>query len=170
MDFLSKIRSIEDFPKEGILFRDITTLLKEPKAYIKTIDAVAKPLLNRDIELIVGPEARGFVIGAPVAYHMGCGFIPARKPGKLPAETITYTYDLEYGQDSLQIHKDAVLKGQRVAVVDDLLATGGTALATAKMVEMLGGVVVSFSFMIELSDLGGREKLKGYEINTLVSY
>ena len=170
MDFAEKIRSIPDFPKEGILFRDITTLLQDKEAYHALIDAISEPLRGKNIDLVVGPEARGFVLGAPIAYCIGAGFVPARKEGKLPFETISSSYGLEYGNDSLYMHKDAIQPGQRVIIADDLLATGGTALATAKMVEELGGEVVGFRFIIELADLKGRETLKGYDVESVIVY
>ncbi|ABW19255.1 adenine phosphoribosyltransferase [Alkaliphilus oremlandii] len=170
MDLKSKIRQIEGFPKEGISFKDITTVLKEGEALQYVTDQLTEQLKDLNIDIIVGPEARGFLVGTPVAYKLGVGFVPVRKPGKLPAETLTYEYELEYGTDSLQIHKDSIRPGQRVAIVDDLLATGGTVLATAKMVEALGGQVVSMNFLIELTGLKGRDILKGYEIKSLVEY
>lgn len=170
MNLEEKIRVIPDFPKEGISFKDITTVLQDKDAYKYTVDTLVDICGKWEPDLIVGPEARGFVIGAPLAYGLGIGFVPVRKPGKLPGKTECYEYDLEYGKDSLEIHSDAVKPGQRVIVADDLLATGGTSLATAKLVEELGGKVVGMAFMIELSYLNGREKLKGYEIKTLVEY
>lgn len=134
------------------------------------VDKLSEQLKDLNVDVIVGPEARGFLVGTPVAYHLGIGFVPIRKPGKLPAETISYEYELEYGTDSLQIHKDAIQPGQRVAILDDLLATGGTVLATAKLVEQLGGEVVSMNFLIELGFLQGREVLKDYKIESLVVY
>lgn len=170
MNFKSKIREIPDFPKKGILFYDVTTLLKDPEAYKAAIDAVSAELSGLGVEMVVGPEARGFVVGAPVAYCIGAGFAPARKEGKLPGESVGSSYALEYGADSLHMHKDAICKGMKVAIVDDLLATGGTALATAKMIEDLGGEVVAICFMIELLDLKGREKLKDYHVTSLMAY
>lgn len=170
MDLKSKIRQIEGFPKEGISFKDITTVLKEGEALQYVTDQLTEQLKDLNIDIIVGPEARGFLVGTPVAYKLGVGFVPVRKPGKLPAEALTYEYELEYGTDSLQIHKDSIGPGQRVAIVDDLLATGGTVLATAKMVEALGGEVVSMNFLIELTGLKGRDVLKGYEVKSLVEY
>lgn len=170
MDLKSMIREIQDFPKEGISFKDITTLLKDGNAFKYLVDQLSDQLKDLDIDIIVGPEARGFLVGTPVAYNLGIGFVPIRKPGKLPAETITYEYELEYGTDSLQIHKDAIKPGQRVAILDDLLATGGTVLATAKLIEELGGEVVSINFLIELNMLNGRDILKNYKIQSLVQY
>lgn len=170
MNLEEKIRVVPDFPKEGISFKDITTLLKDREAYRYTVDSLVDICRPWEPDLIVGPEARGFVIGAPLAYGLDTGFVPVRKPGKLPAETALYEYDLEYGKDALEIHKDAVKPGQRVVIADDLLATGGTSLASAKLVESLGGIVVGAVFVIELSYLGGREKLKDYRLETLISY
>lgn len=170
MDLKSKIRVIEDFPKKGISFKDITTLLKDGEAYRYLVRELSDQLKNLNVDVIVGPEARGFLIGTPVAYDLGVGFVPIRKPGKLPAETISYEYELEYGTDLLQIHKDAIKPGQRVAILDDLLATGGTVLATAKLIEQLGGQVVSINFLIELNFLQGRDVLQDYEVHSLVQY
>ncbi|ADL51815.1 adenine phosphoribosyltransferase [Clostridium cellulovorans] len=170
MDLKSKIRIINDFPKPGISFKDITTLLQDGEAYKYAIDTMTETLKNEKVDLVVGPEARGFLFGVPVAYALSAGFVPVRKPGKLPCDTISMEYALEYGVDSLEIHKDAIKKGQRVAIVDDLLATGGTIEAVAKLVEELGGEVVSINFAIELKDLKGREKLQGYNIHSLIEY
>jgi adenine phosphoribosyltransferase len=171
MDFKSKIRVIEDFPQPGISFKDITTLLKEGEVYRAAIDQLAEYARSRQADLVVGPEARGFVIGAPIAYKLGKGFIPVRKPGKLPAESIQAQYDLEYGKDALALHKDAIKPGQKIVVADDLLATGGTILTTIKLVETLGGEVVGCAFLIELAELGGRKKLEPrYHVYSLVQY
>ena len=170
MDFKEKIRVIEDFPKEGISFKDITTLIGDAEGLKASIDAIVDYLKDKNIDAIVGPEARGFIFGVPVAYALGVGFIPVRKPGKLPAETISETYDLEYGSDTIEMHKDAIKPGQRIAVVDDLLATGGTVEAVAKLIEQAGGVVASLDFVTELTELKGREKLKGYDVMSLVEY
>ena len=170
MDLKEKIREIENFPKEGISFKDITTLIADKEGLKASIDAIVDYLKEKNIDLIVGPEARGFIFGVPVAYAMGIGFVPVRKPGKLPAETISVTYDLEYGSDEIQIHKDAIKPGQRVAIVDDLLATGGTVEAVTKLIEQAGGVVASVDFVTELTDLKGRDKLKGYDVMSLVEY
>ncbi len=170
MDLRSTIRSIPDFPKEGVLFRDVTTLIKNPAAYRELIDELAAGIKDQNIDIVVGPEARGFVIGSALAYALGAGFVLARKPGKLPYKTIRHEYALEYGTDSLEIHVDAIEPGQRVVVVDDLLATGGTALATIQLVEQAGGVVVAARFAIELSDLGGREALAGYDVAAAIVY
>ncbi len=170
LDIKSKIREIQDFPKEGINFKDITTLLKDKDAFKYVVDEMAKQLEDLDIDIIVGPEARGFIMGTPIAYKIGAGFVPVRKPNKLPAETLSYEYDLEYGTDIIEIHKDAIEKGQRVAIVDDLLATGGTVLATTKLIEELGGEVVSINFLMILSFLEGKEILKSYKVESLVEY
>lgn len=170
MDLKEYIRSIPDFPMEGILFRDITTLLREKDAYHELVEAVIASLSGKDVDLIIGPEARGFVLGSAVAYALGAGFIVARKPGKLPAKTIRYSYGLEYGTDVLEVHADAITPGQKVVVVDDLLATGGTALATIKLVEQSGGEVVAVRFAIELTDMNGRELLKDYDVSSIMAY
>jgi len=170
MDLKDKIRVIDGFPKEGISFKDITTLLQDGEALKLTIDKIVEHLKDKNIDLIVGPEARGFLFGVPVAYAMGIGFVPIRKPGKLPYDTMKVEYDLEYGTDSLEIHKDSIKPGQRVAIVDDLLATGGTVSAVAKLIEEVGGEVVSLDFVIELTDLNGREKIDNYDIMSLVQY
>ncbi len=164
------IREIPDFPKEGILFYDITTLLKNADAYESLISNIAESLNGLDVDVVIGPEARGFVIGSAVAYAIHAGFVVARKPGKLPYEVYSFSYGLEYGSDSLEIHKDALKEGQRVAIVDDLLATGGTALATIKLAEKVGAKVVAARFAIELADLGGRETLKDYDVQTVMKY
>ena len=169
MDLKSKIRVIEDFPKEGISFKDITTLIKDKDALKETIDRLCD-YIPSDVDLIVGPESRGFIFGTAVAYKIGAGFVPVRKPGKLPAETLSYTYDLEYGSDTIEIHKDAIKKGDKVVIIDDLIATGGTLEASAKAVEMLGGEVVSIVALMELTGLNARDKLKAYDVHTLVEY
>ena len=170
MELKDKVRIVMDFPKQGISFKDITTLLKDPEAYVYTVDCLVKYCREKGADVIVGPEARGFVLGAPVAYALGVGFVPVRKPGKLPAETVGYEYELEYGTDSLEIHKDAIQPGQKVVVVDDLLATGGTALAAVKLVEKLGGVISGVAFVMELTYLNGRKTLEGYDVYSIVSY
>lgn len=170
MDLKEKIRVIEDFPKEGISFKDITTLIGDGEALKEAIDQIVNHLKDKKIDLIVGPEARGFIFGVPVAYALGIGFVPVRKPGKLPGETISVNYGLEYGEDQLQLHKDAIKPGQRVAIVDDLLATGGTVEGVVKLIEQAGGEVASLDFAIELTELKGREKLKGYDVLSLVQY
>lgn len=170
MDFKEKIRVIMDFPEKGIRFKDITTLLKEGKAFHAAIDAIAQPFQDQAIDLVIGPEARGFVVGAPVAYALGVGFVPVRKPGKLPGETLNHQYSLEYGKDALEVHKDAIQPGQNVLIVDDLLATGGTTKAVIEMVEQLGGKIVGLAFLIELSYLEGRQSLEQYPIVSLIKY
>lgn len=170
MDLRNNIRIIEDFPKAGISFKDVTTTLQDKEALKYTIDAFVEYLKDKNIDIIVGPEARGFLFGTPVAYALGAGFVPVRKKGKLPYDTISVKYDLEYGSDELEIHKDAIKPGQRVAVIDDLLATGGTIGAVAKLVEQVGGEVVSMDFVIELTGLNGKSKLEGYDILSLVKY
>jgi len=169
MDLKEKIRIIEDFPKEGISFKDITILIKDKDALKYTIDELAK-LVGDDIDLVVGPESRGFIFGTAVAFKIGAGFVPVRKPGKLPGETISYTYDLEYGSDTVEIHKDAIKKGDRVVLIDDLIATGGTLEACVRAIEMLGGEVVSIVSLMELTGLKGRDKLEGYDVKSLVQY
>lgn len=170
MDFKEHIRVIEDFPKPGISFKDITTLMKNGEAYREAINALVEQIRPWKPDVIIGPEARGFLLGAPVAYALGIGFIPVRKPGKLPGETVSETYQLEYGSDTLEVHADSLQPGQRVAIVDDLLATGGTMLATARLVQKTGAEVVGMSFLIELEFLEGRQKLKDFEIFSLVRY
>lgn len=170
MDLKEKIRIIEDFPKEGISFKDITTLIGDGEAFKCSIDRIVDHLKDKNIDVVLGPEARGFIFGVPVAYALGVGFVPVRKKGKLPCEAVSVNYGLEYGTDILEIHKDSIKKGQRVAIVDDLLATGGTTEAVIKLVEMLGGEVVSIDFAIELTGLKGREKFEGYDVMSLVDY
>ena len=170
MDLKSNIRVIENFPKEGISFKDITTLIGDGEGLRASIDAMVDYLKDKNIDVVVGPEARGFIFGVPVAYALGVGFVPVRKKGKLPGETVSVEYDLEYGTDTLEIHKDSIKKGQRVAIVDDLLATGGTIQAVAKLITEAGGEVVSLNFLIELTGLNGKEKLKGYDVKSYVEY
>lgn len=170
MDFKPKIRVIPDFPEKGIRFKDITTLLQDNQAFRQAIDALSQAFANDKIDIVVGPEARGFAVGAPVAYALNAGFVPVRKPGKLPAETLSYEYSLEYGKDVLEIHRDAIKPGQRVLVIDDLLATGGTTEATVRMIEQLGGQVVGLGFLIELSYLDGRNRVGDYRIVSLAVY
>ncbi|MBU3191684.1 adenine phosphoribosyltransferase [Clostridium bowmanii] len=170
MDLKNRIRIIEDFPKEGISFKDITTLLQDKNALKFTIDGMVSYLKGKNVDVIVGPEARGFLFGVPVAYALGAGFVPVRKPGKLPYDTIEIEYDLEYGFDKLEIHKDAIKPGQKVAIVDDLLATGGTVAAVTKLIEQMGGEIVSLNFVIELTGLNGKNKLQDYDIMSLVKY
>ncbi|TXJ36004.1 adenine phosphoribosyltransferase [Brachyspira aalborgi] len=170
MELKDYIRSIQDYPKEGILFRDITTLLKDKDAFKLAIDKMAEQVKDKKVDLIVGAESRGFLIGSALAYKMNCGFIPVRKKGKLPYKTISEEYALEYGTDTLFMHEDAIKKGDNVLVVDDLIATGGTALAMIKMVEKLGGNVIGSSFLIELEELNGRKEIEKYPINILIKY
>jgi adenine phosphoribosyltransferase len=164
------IRSIPDWPKRGILFRDITPLLADPKAFAAAIDALCDGFTDKGIEYVAAVEARGFIFGAAVAKKLGAGFIPIRKKGKLPFKTESVTYDLEYGTDTLQVHCDAVTKGAKVLMVDDLLATGGTMAAACKLIEKIGGKIVGISFLIELAGLAGRGKLAGYTVKTVISY
>jgi len=170
LDLRDSIRIIEDFPAKGISFKDITPLLADGEALRESINQMVDHLKDMNIDLIAGPEARGFLFGVPVANELGIGFIPVRKPGKLPYDTYAVEYDLEYGTDRLEIHKDAIKPGQRIAVVDDLLATGGTVAAVSKLIEEVGGEVASLNFVIELTDLKGRDKLQGYDINSLLKY
>jgi len=169
-DLKRHIRSIPDFPKKGIVFRDITTLLKDAAAFREAVDALVAHFAQDGIELVVGIEARGFILGGAVALELGAGFVPVRKSGKLPAETIQETYALEYGTDTLAMHRDAITPGQRILMLDDLLATGGTMAASCRMVEALGGEVVACAFLIELSYLRGRERLSAYRVLSLVDY
>jgi adenine phosphoribosyltransferase len=164
------IRTIPDFPEPGILFRDITTLLKSGEDFSAMIDELSEVVWPLKPDVIIGPESRGFIIGAAVAYRLQCGFVPLRKPNKLPTEVLRHEYQLEYGTDVLEIHRDAIQKGQRVVLVDDLLATGGTAGAAVKMIEELGGIVSGLVFLIELNYLNGREKLENYPVQTLLQY
>jgi len=170
LDLKSKIRDIPNFPKEGIIFKDITTLLKDQSAFRKAIDKIALFYQDEEIEKVVAVESRGFIIGAPIAFKLGAGFIPVRKPGKLPSDIYEAKYELEYGTDTLTIHQDALTPGQRVLIVDDLLATGGTISATIELVKLLGGVIVGIAFLVELSGLKGRNRLDGYNILSLVTY
>lgn len=170
MDLKQKIRVIEDFPQEGISFKDITTLLKDGEAFRHAIKSMAELIRNKDVDLVAGPEARGFIVGTPLAYELGVGFVPARKKGKLPGEVIKAEYDLEYGTDIIEMHKDAIKPGQKVVVVDDLLATGGTILSTIELVEKLGGIVSGIIFLIELTELNGRQNLSNYDVYSLIKY
>ncbi|WP_347297299.1 adenine phosphoribosyltransferase [Dolosigranulum savutiense] len=170
MDIKKYIASIENYPSEGIVFRDISPLLADGQAFKAAIQEIVAFCKDKEVEMIVGPEARGFIVGCPVAYEMGIGFAPARKKGKLPRETIEKSYGLEYGDDVLQLHKDAITPGQRILVCDDLLATGGTIKATIDLIEELGGEVVGTAFFIELLSLNGREKIEGYDILSLAQY
>jgi adenine phosphoribosyltransferase len=166
----AKIRDIKDFPTEGILFKDITTLLKDGPAFRFVIDHLASRYLDERVDIVVGIESRGFIFGGSLAHQLNCGFVPVRKLGKLPGKTIEVEYELEYGRDALAIHEDAIRAGQRVLAVDDLLATGGTMAATLRLIELLGGVVVGVAFMIELAFLHGREKLKNHPLHSLIVY
>ena len=170
MDLKDYVTIVPNYPKEGISFKDISTIMDNGQAYKFATDEIVKFAKEVGTDIIVGPEARGFIIGCPVAYAMEVGFAPVRKPGKLPRETIEVEYDLEYGKDTLTIHKDAIKPGQRVLIVDDLLATGGTVGATVELVEKLGGVVAGCAFIIELSYLSGREKLQKYDMRSLITY
>ncbi|HEV8673013.1 MAG TPA: adenine phosphoribosyltransferase [Methylomirabilota bacterium] len=165
-----KIRDIKDFPTEGILFKDITTLLKDPRAFKYVLDYLATAYIQSRVELVVAIESRGFIFGGALAHELGAGFVPVRKLGKLPAKTIEVEYELEYGRDALAIHEDAISPGQRVLVVDDLLATGGTMAATLRLVEQSGGLVAGVAFLIELGFLHGRAKLKDYPVTSLIIY
>jgi adenine phosphoribosyltransferase len=169
-DLKTKIRHIPDFPKAGILFYDITTLLQDPAGLRAAIDGLSLPFKDQGIDIVVGIESRGFIFGAAVADRIGAGFSPVRKPGKLPSTCVRTTYDLEYGSDTLEIHDDAVKKGQRVLIVDDLLATGGTARATMDLVKGLGGEVYALAFLIELVALNGRAKLAGERVHAVLQY
>jgi adenine phosphoribosyltransferase len=166
----AKIREIPDFPKPGILFYDITTLLKDPAAYRESIELMLDPYREDEIDLVVGMESRGFIFSAPMAFELGTGLVPVRKLGKLPAETLTVEYALEYGSNTLEIHRDAIQPGQRVLIVDDLLATGGTVRGTIELVERLKGVVVGLAFLVELEFLNGRERLDGRKVTSVVRY
>lgn len=170
MDLKSLIREIPDFPKTGINFKDITPLLQNGPAFRQAIDTMADYFKDKKPEVIVGAESRGFLLGAPLAYCMGCGFVLVRKPGKLPAAVERVSYELEYGHDSLEIHRDAIVPGQRVLVVDDLLATGGTIAATVELIRKLQGSIVGCAFLIELDFLKGRERLTGFDILSLIHY
>ena len=166
----SLVRTVPDFPKPGILFYDITTLLKDRKGFAELIDGLAAHYSSDDIDLVLGVEARGFIFGPALAYRLNAGFIPVRKPKKLPAEVIRVSYDLEYGSDSLEMHRDAIAPGQRVLLVDDLLATGGTMQATVQLVEQLGGVIAGLAFAVELDFLKGRERFARYDVFSLLHY
>lgn len=170
-DLARFIRDVPDFPRKGILFKDITPLIKEPQAFHAAIDRLAAPWEGHSIDVVVGVESRGFLFAAPLAYKLGAGFVPVRKAGRLPSEALSISYDLEYGSNSVEIHRDAIKPDQRVLVVDDLLATGGTILATTKLIEQLGGKVIGLSFLVELSYLEGRKNLAdGWPIHSLITY
>ena len=166
----SYIRDVPDFPKPGILFKDITTLLKDKEGFKAAIDALYEKVKDIQVDKVIGIESRGFIFAPLLAYRLGAGFVPVRKPGKLPAETVKISYDLEYGQDSLEIHKDALNRGDRVLIVDDLVATGGTAEAACKMVEQLGGTVAAVEFLVELNFLKGRDRFSSYPFFSLLRY
>lgn len=170
MDFKDYIRVIPDYPQPGIRFKDITTLLKDGPAYRAAIEALKEKVAGLEIDLVAGPEARGFVVGAPLAMALGVGFVPIRKSGKLPGETIEASYDLEYGKDKLAIHTDSIKPGQKVLIADDLLATGGTIATTVNLIRQLGGEIVGAAFLIELGYLDGRDKIQGIEVSSLVTY
>ena len=170
MDFKAKIRSIENYPQEGIIFRDITTLLKDAEGMKAAIDEMQAKVADLDFDLVLGPESRGFIFGMPLAYSMGKGFVPVRKKGKLPAEVISKEYALEYGTATIEMHKDAIKPGQKVIIVDDLMATGGTAKAIVEMVEEMGGEVAALLFLIELDFLEGRKVLPDYKIESIIHY
>jgi len=170
LDLKKYVASIPDYPEPGIIFRDISPLMADGEAYREATEQIVKFARDKEVDMIVGPEARGFIVGCPVAYELGVGFAPARKKGKLPRETVKATYDLEYGQSALYLHKDAIKPGQNVLVTDDLLATGGTISATIQMVEELGGNVVGTAFLVELKDLNGRDKIKDYDMLSLMEF
>ena len=164
------IREVPDFPKKGILFYDITTLLKDKVGFARLIDALSEHYIGKEIDLVLGMEARGFIFGPALAYRLNAGFVPVRKPGKLPAETVKISYELEYGSNALEVHKDAIQKGQRILIVDDLLATGGTAVATADLASRLGAQIAGLAFVVELDFLKGRERLSNYDVFSLLHY
>ena len=166
----AQIREVPDFPKPGILFYDITTLLNDASAFRESIELMTEPFLEDKVDIVVGMESRGFIFSAPMALHLGAGCVPVRKLGKLPAETISVEYELEYGTNTLEVHRDAIKPGQRVLIVDDLLATGGTVLGTIDLVKQLKGEIVGLSFLVELGFLKGRERLDGYRINSVIGY
>jgi adenine phosphoribosyltransferase len=170
MNYKSFIREVPDFPKPGILFYDITTLLKEPTCLRGIIDDLVKTYQGKGITKVVGMESRGFILGSPLAYHLNAGFVPVRKPGKLPADVFEVKYNLEYGSNSLAIHRDAIQEGESVLIVDDLLATGGTAAATVHLIQQLGGKIAGVGFLVELAALGGRKKIDGCEVCSLITY
>jgi adenine phosphoribosyltransferase len=168
--FKKLIREVPDFPKAGILFYDITTLLKDKVGFARLIDALSEHYIGKEIDLVLGMEARGFIFGPALAYRLNAGFVPVRKPGKLPAETVKISYELEYGSNALEIHKDAIAKGQRILIVDDLLATGGTAVATADLASGLGAQIAGLAFVVELDFLKGRQRLAKYDVFSLLHY
>jgi adenine phosphoribosyltransferase len=170
MELARLIRTIPDFPVKGILFRDITTLIRDGDALQEVIDTMVERYIDSDVEVVAAVEARGWIFGAPLAYELGAGFVPIRKPSKLPAETISVSYSLEYGKNTLEMHKDAITPGTKVLIVDDLLATGGSAKAATQLIEKLGGQVVGIAFLIELVDLHGRDLLKGYDVYSMIPF
>lgn len=170
MNLYELIRDVKDFPKEGILFKDITTLLQDSEGLVSSVDQIVEKLEGVDFDLVVGPESRGFIFGVPVAYAMKKGFVPVRKPGKLPYTCISETYDLEYGTSTIEMHTDAIKKGQKVVIIDDLLATGGTTKAMTNLIEKVGGEVVKIVYLIELKDLKGRALLSQYDIDSILQY
>lgn len=170
MDYKALIREVPDFPKPGILFYDITTLLKNPAAFRSVTDELTQCYRSRQVAKVVGIESRGFILGSPLAYHLNAGFIPVRRPGKLPADSFEVKYNLEYGSNSLAIHRDAIGMGERVLIVDDLLATGGTAAATLNLVRQLGGEIVALVFLVELTSLKGRDRLAGHPVHSIITY
>lgn len=170
VDLAKKIRDVPDFPKPGILFKDITTLLKEGPAFRQAVDGLIERIGKRQVDVVVGMESRGFIFGAPIAYKLGVGFVPVRKLGKLPSDVVSVEYELEYGSATLEMHQDAIKPGQKVLIVDDLLATGGTVAGTIELVKQLHGEIVAVAFLIELAFLKGRDRLKGHEIITLIQY
>jgi adenine phosphoribosyltransferase len=169
-ELIKTIRSIPDFPKKGIVFRDITTLLKDKLAFNEAVDILYEHYRSKEIDKVVSVESRGFIVGAALAYTLGAGFVPIRKPKKLPAETIREEYALEYGTDAVEIHKDAISEGEKILIVDDLLATGGTILAATKLVEKLGGQIIGLGFLIELSFLKARSRLDGFDVFSIITY
>jgi adenine phosphoribosyltransferase len=169
-DFANYIRNVPDFPVKGIQFKDITTLIKDGELFAQSVDYLYDPFRQSEISKVVAIEARGFIFGAALAYKLNIGFVPIRKPGKLPADTLMEEYDLEYGKDSIEIHKDGIKKGEKILLIDDLLATGGTAAASCKLIERLGGKIVGISFLVELSELKGRDLLKKYNVHSLITF
>jgi adenine phosphoribosyltransferase len=170
MDLATVIRDIPDFPVKGVLFKDLTTLLKDPKAFRESVDALVRPYQGQEIDVVAAIESRGFIFAAPVAYLLGAAFVPIRKPGKLPAECISVEYTLEYGTNTLEVHRDAIKRGQRVLLVDDLLATGGSAKAAVQLIECLGGRVVGIAFLVSLTFLKGTDSLAGYDVYTVIDF
>lgn len=170
MNLYDYIKDIPDFPTEGILFRDVTPLMQDKDAYKEAVRLLSEFAKDKNVDVVAGPEARGFLFGCPVAIQLDTGFVPVRKPGKLPRQTVSVKYDLEYGSNEIHMHEDSILPGQRVLIVDDLLATGGTVEATVKLIEKMGGIVVGCAFLVELEALKGRELLKGYEVYSVLKY